>query len=211
MKKIQVKSNINVWYEQNIEKPIRPLVKLLRDYGFNTTCSCGHTMTVSCDYKPDGEVDRLHGLLFNNGYRNYVIVVEHLVLEGHSYSFMEIKLNITKHWRDKEMIVCPQCHGWIKKRRNKMGVFLAKKLPNGNFQLMCSVNGEPMPVTDYIEGTEWITRGSIKIRRSALSADDPESWQAMWIAKFGSMEGFPYKQLGWDKPKQTCPHCGKEI
>ncbi len=30
------------WYEENIEEPIRPLVHLLRENGFNTECSCGH-------------------------------------------------------------------------------------------------------------------------------------------------------------------------
>jgi hypothetical protein len=91
------------------------------------------------------------------------------------------------------------------------GVYLAKKLADGRFELLCSVNGEPMPQGDYLEATEWFVRGGVKIRRSALPADDTESWQTLWRNKFGSMEGFPYKQLGWDKPAKTCPHCGKEI
>lgn len=36
------------WYEENIEESIIPLVKLLRDNGFNTECSCGHEMYVQC-------------------------------------------------------------------------------------------------------------------------------------------------------------------
>ena len=32
------------WYDENIEEGIRYIVKLLRDNGFNTTCSCEHEM-----------------------------------------------------------------------------------------------------------------------------------------------------------------------
>jgi hypothetical protein len=63
------------WYEKYIEKPIRPLVKLLRDNGYNTECSCGHKMYVQCQYPwiDNGEFYRLDMLLFNNGYRDYKI------------------------------------------------------------------------------------------------------------------------------------------
>ena len=58
------------WY-QRIEEPIRKEVKLLRDNGFNTECSCGHEMYVQCEYLAEGEIQRLHNLLFNQGYRNF--------------------------------------------------------------------------------------------------------------------------------------------
>lgn len=60
------------WYNRNIEKPIRDLVKLLRENGFNTVCSCGHDMYVQCQCIPDGELQRLHNLLFEN-YKDYEI------------------------------------------------------------------------------------------------------------------------------------------
>ena len=63
------------WYKEYIEKTIRDTVKLLRDNGFNTECSCGHEMYVQCQYITDGEIMRLDNLLFNNGYRNYVIEI----------------------------------------------------------------------------------------------------------------------------------------
>ena len=78
------------WYEQNIETNIRKEVKLLRDNGFNTVCSCGHKMYVQCQYIIDGEIQRLHNLLFNNGYRDYTISIELRVVEGHSYMSLQV-------------------------------------------------------------------------------------------------------------------------
>lgn len=80
------------WYEEAIEEPIRNLVKLLRDNGFNTVSSCGHEMYCQCDFLLDGEFKRLHDLLFNSGYRNYTITVNIQVLDGHLYNHFEIKL-----------------------------------------------------------------------------------------------------------------------
>lgn len=59
------------WYEEWIEAGIRKEVKLLRDNGFNTECSCEHKMYVQCSLIPSGEMQRLDNLLFNAGYRDY--------------------------------------------------------------------------------------------------------------------------------------------
>lgn len=80
------------WYVEYIEEPVRNLVKLLRNNGFNTVSSCGHEMYVQCEYLVDGELQRLHNLLFNSGYRNYTITVHIQVMEGHLYQHFEIKL-----------------------------------------------------------------------------------------------------------------------
>lgn len=80
------------WYKEHIEEPVRSLVKLLRNSGFNTECSCGHEMYVQCQYILDGEIMRLHNLLFNNGYRDYEIDLNIKVIEGHSYSHFDIRL-----------------------------------------------------------------------------------------------------------------------
>jgi hypothetical protein len=69
------------WYKEVIEEPIRDLVKLLRDNGFNTTCSCGHEMYVECQYIPDGVLERLHQLLFEK-YKNYKIEITLECLDG---------------------------------------------------------------------------------------------------------------------------------
>jgi hypothetical protein len=53
------------WYEENIEEPIRDVVKLLRDNGFNTTCSCGHEMYVEGELIIEGDLNRLHKLLYD--------------------------------------------------------------------------------------------------------------------------------------------------
>ena len=84
------------WYEDNIEEGVRDVVKLLRDNGFNTECSCHHEMYVQCQYSPDGQIHRLHRLLFNNGFRNYEIAMTHTVTNGHSYDTMDINLTDRK-------------------------------------------------------------------------------------------------------------------
>jgi len=80
------------WYEECIEEPIRNLVKLLRNSGFNTECSCGHEMYVQCQYFPEGEIQRLHELLYNNGYENYEINVIVKVMDGHIYPSLDVKI-----------------------------------------------------------------------------------------------------------------------
>ena len=80
------------WYKEHIEEPVRSLVKLLRNNGFNTECSCGHEMYVQCQYILDGDIMRLHNLLFNNGYRDYEINVIIQVKEGYCYPSLDLKL-----------------------------------------------------------------------------------------------------------------------
>lgn len=79
------------WYEEYIEEPIRPVVKLLRDNGFNTVSSCGHDMEIQCDVSPDGEFYRLHRLLYDNGHRDYKINFELICSNGCVYSFITLQ------------------------------------------------------------------------------------------------------------------------
>lgn len=53
------------WYKETIEEPIRDIVRLLRDNGFNTECSCGHEMYVQCQYVRNHDMKRLSDLLYN--------------------------------------------------------------------------------------------------------------------------------------------------
>lgn len=73
-----------------IEEGIRPQVKLLRDNGFNTECSCHHEMYVQCQMIPDGEIKRAHDLLYESGYLNYTITSSIKVINGCVYSSMTI-------------------------------------------------------------------------------------------------------------------------
>ena len=78
------------WYKENIEPGITEEVKLLRDNGFNTECSCEHKTYVQCQYLLDGEIKRLHDLLFNNDYRDYTINVNIKVVNGFQYTGLQI-------------------------------------------------------------------------------------------------------------------------
>lgn len=89
------------WYEENIEPQIRNLVKLLRDNGFNTECSCEHEMYIQCQYFPDGSIKKLHDLLFNEGYRNYVISIVIKVINGCQYQQLRIDLPKGKNGEKK--------------------------------------------------------------------------------------------------------------
>ena len=61
------------WYDEHIEPGIRDIVRLLRDNGFNTTCSCEHSMDVEGVMMTDGEMKRLHDTLFNNGHWQFSV------------------------------------------------------------------------------------------------------------------------------------------
>lgn len=63
---------IGTWYEC-IEEPVREIVKLLRNNGFNTFSSCGHARIVEMEWYKDHDVTRLRDLLFEHGYRHFVI------------------------------------------------------------------------------------------------------------------------------------------
>ena len=78
------------WYERNIEEGIRDEVRLLRDNGFNTECSCEHEKYVQCRYTTDGTIQELDELLFNNGFRNYIIEIRIKRDDGHIYPTMNI-------------------------------------------------------------------------------------------------------------------------
>jgi N-dimethylarginine dimethylaminohydrolase len=67
---------MNRFYE-DLEAPIRPIVKLLRDNGWNTTCSCGHGMWVELDLPNRfDEVDVLASFLNENGIKKFKIDAE---------------------------------------------------------------------------------------------------------------------------------------
>ncbi len=63
---------LNDWYNQ-IEPGIRKQVRLLRDHGFNTTCSCEHDMTIQVDIHNGEEIQPIWYLLSNAGYRGFKI------------------------------------------------------------------------------------------------------------------------------------------
>lgn len=83
------------WYEKYIEVEIRPLVKLLRDNGINTECSCGHEMYVQCQYRNEGFLQEVDYILFNAGYRNYSIDANIVRKDGHIYHSINIHLKET--------------------------------------------------------------------------------------------------------------------
>jgi hypothetical protein len=93
-----VKKDSTDWYERVIEEPIRDVVRLLRNNGFNTECSCAHKMYVQCQYILDGEFQELNRLV--SGYLDskkmslcYDITVTIRVIDGTPFSSLLIDLN----------------------------------------------------------------------------------------------------------------------
>jgi hypothetical protein len=68
------------WYGK-IEPGIRSVVRLLRDNGWNTTCSCEHEMYVDVDLLSMGDCERLATFLVMNGYRKFHMSAELFVPE----------------------------------------------------------------------------------------------------------------------------------
>lgn len=78
------------WYNQT-EEPIRELVRLLCNNGFNTTCSCGHEMSVQMEwYGFEEEIRRLYNPLGQNGYNNFELRI--FWPSSGIGQFMEVKL-----------------------------------------------------------------------------------------------------------------------
>jgi len=81
------------WYEEHIEEPIRPLVKLLRDNGFNTLGSCGHGMWVQFLYTPEWDsVHEISEFMLANGYDNFLICLEHRMFNRRSQTYIMLYL-----------------------------------------------------------------------------------------------------------------------
>ena len=47
------------------------------------------------------------------------------------------------------------------------------------------------------------------VLRSALSPQHKDSWQSLWVAKYGNLDGFPWEEIGIPKPVFVCEHCGR--
>lgn len=78
------------WYNQ-IEEPVRELVRLLRNNGFNTFCSCGHERSIQIEwYSFEEEIRRLYNLLWDSGYKNFELYI--CWPSSGIGKFMEIKL-----------------------------------------------------------------------------------------------------------------------
>lgn len=80
------------WYDC-IEEPIRDLVRLLRNNGFNTTCSCGHAMIIEMAHAPE-DAERLWTLLIEHDIHHFQLIC---YWEGEPLcrKWIELKLTVT--------------------------------------------------------------------------------------------------------------------
>lgn len=76
------------WYDQ-IEEPVREVVRRLRNVGINTSCSCGHDMSIECQTMLDGDMWRIHKTLWDyleeKGQKiDFEVTLKHKVVDGHT-------------------------------------------------------------------------------------------------------------------------------
>lgn len=58
-----------------------------------------------------------------------------------------------------------------------------------------------------LSATEWIGHGTGRLfRRDALPTEHEESWQSLWIKKYGDLNGFPTED---GQTLMLCQHCKK--
>lgn len=90
------------WYEENIEPEIIPLVKLLRNNGFNTTSSCGHKMWVEMEFYNDSDLTILQEILRENGYEYFVITAVVEYHKGLRYYGRSLKVELMVNERGEK-------------------------------------------------------------------------------------------------------------
>lgn len=80
------------WYEETIEEPLRDLVSILRNHGFNTTSSCGHGMVVEMEFYLDKDITRLYDLLQEHGYHHFRITTSWEVRKTFAFGQRSMRL-----------------------------------------------------------------------------------------------------------------------
>jgi len=102
------------WYGRCIDEPLRDIVRLLRDNGVNTECSCAHEnpMWIQCHYIPGSEdVYNIHQLLWSYFSEHHLpvtftIKVTHEVKDGYTtLGSLEIRIPRKSVSEDLEFFV----------------------------------------------------------------------------------------------------------
>ena len=64
------------WYNC-IEAQVREIVRELRNNGINTTCSCGHNMTIEAEsYDPTSEYKTIYNILYRLGHNDFELIFQ---------------------------------------------------------------------------------------------------------------------------------------
>jgi len=65
--------------------------------------------------------------------------------------------------------------------------------------------------TRGLKVTRYVSKGAMLVLREALPPEDPDSIESLWVKRYGSLDGFPWEELGKTPPEGRCPACGKPI
>lgn len=81
------------WYLNNIEEPVRDIVKALRNNGINTECSCGHEMTIQCQsLDPSAELREIRTVFMMMGITKYRVELVREVIDDRHFDSITIFL-----------------------------------------------------------------------------------------------------------------------
>jgi len=89
------------WYD-TIEEPVRNIVKMLRENGINTQCSCGHDMYIQCEFYPGYDTQHLHIILCNYFHKYHQepnFRIESLIEMKNSNLHCGLNIYFPKDWR----------------------------------------------------------------------------------------------------------------
>jgi len=84
---------MNDWYDENIERGVRNLVRLLRNNGWNTISSCEHNMSVTMEWYGAYEPEHLVEFLQAHGYDEFAITAHMGVLGERRVKWLRVDLN----------------------------------------------------------------------------------------------------------------------
>jgi hypothetical protein len=101
------------WYENNIEEPIREIVKELRSNGINTFCSCGHRMWIQCEsYYEFEESKIIYDVLVGKfGIKKYRTVLIDDIDNEHRNKVLEIQIPVNGKYYCRIMQDNPEFKG----------------------------------------------------------------------------------------------------
>ena len=92
---------MNDWYDENIERGVRNLVRLLRNNGWNTTSSCEHRMNVVVEWYLPEDIEALADFLQEHGYDGFGLTGHISVVGDRRQRWLRLDVNeYSLGWND---------------------------------------------------------------------------------------------------------------
>jgi hypothetical protein len=72
----------------------------------------------------------------------------------------------------------------------------------------------------FVQASNYVHRGDMMVLRSALPLGDPQNWPKLWLAKYHTLDGFPWEETFGRYPTteelirasfKECPICNNPL